>query len=132
MRFLGHSDFKNDFKKSHFKFLGRWIHSSLNEQVIKDKVRSEFLEAMKTVSESRVRGFKKLWLYQHYVLARFSWPLMIHDFDLSYAKGIDRLVIPMLKKWSGVERSVDTGLLFRSRHNFGLGLTAVSDHFQAM
>ena len=82
MRFLGNLDFKNDFKKSHFKFLGRWIHSSLNEQVIKEVVRSKFLEDMKTVSESRVRGFKKLWLYQFYVLARFSWPFMIHDFDL--------------------------------------------------
>ena len=62
MQFLGDPALKNDFKKSHFKFLGRWIHSSLNERLIKEKVRSEFLEAMRIVSESQVRGFKKLWL----------------------------------------------------------------------
>ena len=57
---------------------------------------------------------------------------MIHDLDLSFAKDIDRSVIPWLKKWSGVGRTVDTGLLFRSRQSFGLGLTAVADHYQAM
>ena len=65
MRFLGDPALKNDFKKSHFKFLGRWIHSLLNE--IREKVRSEIFEAMKIVSECQVWGFKKLWLYQFYI-----------------------------------------------------------------
>ena len=38
----------------------------------------------------------------------------------------------MLKKWAGVGRSVDTGLLYRSRDSFGLGLTSVSDHYKYM
>ena len=67
---------------------------------------------MNTISNSCVRGFKKLWLYQFYVLARFSWPFTIHDFDVAFAKDIERSVTPILKKWTGIGRSVDTGLLY--------------------
>ena len=33
---------------------------------------------------------------------------------------------------TGVGRTVDSGVLYRSRSNFGLGMTAVSDHFERM
>ena len=50
-------------------------------------------------------------------LALFSRPFRIHDFDLSGAKDIERSVNPMLKQWRGVGRSVDLGLLSRSRQS---------------
>ena len=37
-----------------------------------------------------------------------------------------------LKRWAGIGKSVDNGLLFRSKKNFGLGLTAISDHYKRM
>ena len=82
---------------------------------------------MGLVSNANLSGFKKLWIYQHYVLARISWPLMIYDFDRFYIRNLDKITIAMLKKWSGIGQTVDTGLLFRSRSNFGLGLTSLVD-----
>ena len=37
-----------------------------------------------------------------------------------------------LKIWAGIGLTVDNGLLFRYKQNFGLGLTSVSDHYQRM
>ena len=129
VRFLGDASTKDVFKKSHFKFLGRWIHSDLDDKGIKALIRKTLIADMDLVSNANLSGFKKLWIYQHYVLARISWPLMIYDFDRFYIRNLDKITIPMLKKWSGIGRTVDTGLLFRSRSNFGLGLTSLVDHF---
>ena len=45
---------------------------------------------------------------------------------------LQRTVNPILKSWAGVSRTVENGILFRSKKNFGLGLTAISDHYQHM
>ena len=36
----------------------------------------------------------------------------------------------MLKQWAGIGRTVDNGVLLRSKKNFGLGLTPISDRYQ--
>jgi hypothetical protein len=38
----------------------------------------------------------------------------------------------MLKKWSRLTKTVEVGVLFRSRENFGLGITPVVDHYERM
>ena len=52
----------------------------------------------------------------------------------SFALELQRKVNVQLKHcpWAGIGRSVDNGLLFRTKNNFGLGLTSVSDHYQRM
>ena len=36
------------------------------------------------------------------------------------------------EKWAGIARSADSGLLFRAKTNFGLGITPISDFYQRM
>ena len=74
----------------------------------------------------------KLWLYQFYALSHLSWPFIINDLDRSFSLDLQREVNVQLKCWAGIGRSVDNGLLFRSKMKFGLGLTSVSDHYQRM
>ena len=38
----------------------------------------------------------------------------------------------MLKSWIGIYKKAEPGVLFRSKSNFGLGLTPVIDHFENM
>jgi hypothetical protein len=57
---------------------------------------------------------------------------MINDLDTSFAMDLQRSINLKLKGWAGIGRSVDNGLLFRSKRNFGLGLTPLSHHYQRM
>ena len=100
--------------------------------MIQERVRAKFLNDMKLVKQSKVNGLMKLWLYQFYVLARISWPLLIQDFPRSFAVGLEKAVRVQLKRWAGVFRGADVGVLFRSKSKFGLGLTSVSSHFERM
>ena len=71
----------------------------------------------------------KLWLYQFCVLYHFSWHLLIHDLDKSFAVEIQRLINPTLKKWAGIGPTVDNGVLFRANKILD---TCFSDHNEKM
>ena len=132
MNFIVNSTENDPFKANHFKFLGRWINPVFKENDIKNRILSSFLEDVHTIENSKVNGFMKLWLYQFYAIQHLSWPFIINDFDKSFALELQRKVNVQLKRWAGIGRSVDNGLLFRTKNNFGLGLPSVSDHYQRM
>ena len=81
------------------------------------------------MNEIKLDGLMKLWLCEHFVTSRLSWPFIVHDFSLSLAIEMEKSISVRLKKWAGL---ADTGALFRSRENFGLQLTSVSAHFVLM
>ena len=123
---------KDPLKANHFKFLGRWLNPLVNEDDIKKKINTLLTEDMNLIENSKVNGFMKLWLYQFYCLAHLSWPFMINDLTRSFALELQAEINLKLKKWAGIGRTVDNGLLFHSKQNFGLGLTSLSDHYQRM
>jgi hypothetical protein len=122
----------DDFLKEHFKFIGRWIRFDLSEHSVKSRIKKHFVDDMKRVEESNVKGFEKLWLYQFGVLARMGWPFLIHDLDVSFAKDLEKSVSCQLKRWAGLVKNADVGTLFRTRSSFGLGLSSVSKHYEQM
>ena len=50
----------------------------------------------------------------------------------SFTRELQKLVQPYLRQWAGHHRSVDAGVLYRSRVNLGLQLTSVENHFVLM
>ena len=44
----------------------------------------------------------KLWLYQHLIVAKLSWPFTSLDLSLSFAKHLQALAAAYLKRWSGL------------------------------
>ena len=74
----------------------------------------------------------KLWLYQFYMLMHLSWVFTTSDLDITFAKQLQDFVQVYLKKWAGVGRTVDPAILYRSKSNFGLGLTSVVAHYKLM
>ena len=118
MRFIINPSEKDPFKANHFKFLGRWINPLLKERDIKQMIELQLRKDMDLVQQSKLNGFMKLWLYQFYILQHLSWHFLINDLDLSFTKDLQRSINIRLKKWAGVYRTVDNGILFRSKKNW--------------
>ena len=57
---------------------------------------------------------------------------MTSDLDVMFAQQLQDFVQVYLKKWSGVGRTADPSVLYRSKTNFGLGLTSVVAHYKLM
>ena len=127
-------DFVTDsgFADTHFKFVGRQIHYFLLERGVKGKIRTDFQADLQLIDESLVNGFQKLWLYQFRALQRLSWPLMIHDLDKNFTLDLTSMATRMLKRWTRLTKTIEVGILYRSKENFGLGLTPVVDHYKRM
>jgi len=132
MRFILNLNEPDPFKAEHFKFLGRWIHYFLSEHKIKLKIWDTIMGDFCTVDQSLVNGFMKLWIYQFYLLSHLSWPFLVYDFDRTFILDLQKQSNAYLKKWAGINKSAENGLLFRSKENFGLGLTSIVDHFERM
>ena len=124
----------DDFKRTHFKFVGRWIHFHANadDPGVQLHIKKIFSRLMKTIDDDLTNGMMKLWMYQFGVLSNLAWPFFVHDLPLSLAIELDVIANRHLKKWAGLHRSADLGTLYRSRERFGLGLSAPSTHFKKM
>ena len=78
-----------------------------------------------------MNGFIKLWIYQHFVLHKASWALMVHDFNHNFiSKQIQQPTNVLLRKWAGLPKSSDQGILYRPREELGLNLSSVTMHFE--
>ena len=134
IRFILDKSNPDKFKGEHFKFLGNFIHYDLDGEPLKTKIKVSMEDDLRRVDQSLVNGFMKAWLYQYYVLQRLTWPFFVHQFNLgkNFVTHMESTATKYLKLWIGITRSSDNGVLYRSKENFGLGLTSVLDHFTRM
>jgi hypothetical protein len=133
LNFIETINLKHKFLARHFKFLGRWISSDLNDEACKRKFKADFFAWLDLVDKDLVNGLMKLWIYQHYVIAKSSWPLLIHDFNRNFAsKLIEQPTGVYLRRWAGLFKSSDVGTLYRPRELLGLNLTSATVHFERM
>jgi hypothetical protein len=120
------------FKDRHFKFLGRQVRYDLNkEHEIKEKIFKDFETDVSKVAKDPVNGLMKLWLYQFGIRLRMTWPLMIHDLDLTFATKLQNHIQPLLKEWASVGKTVDPGILYRAYDHLGLQITSMADHYKS-
>ena len=133
LNFIEAINSKHEFLARHFKFLGRWISSDLDDEATKRKFKADFFNWLALVDKDLVNGLMKLWIYQHYVIAKASWPLLVHDFNRDFAsKTIQQPTGVYLRRWAGLFKSADIGTLYRPRELLGLNLTSVTVHFERM
>ena len=132
IRFIYDPDNDDEFKGSHFKFLGRHIHFFGKEDDVKKHIRKNFRRDLAKINELNISGFIKAWLYEYFALRRQSWAFLVHDLDRSFAIQLNDEATGLLKNWIGIYKTAETGILFRSKTNFGLGLTSVLSHFECM
>jgi hypothetical protein len=132
VHFIANDAITDEFKKRHFKFLGRNEEVNLSDKMIRAKAKSDLLSYMDLVDKDPVNGLMKLWLYQFYVTSKVQWPLMIYDFARSFVVKLEKNANVSLRRWAGLYRSTDDGSLYRSQARFGLGLTSLSALFERL
>ena len=100
-----------------FKYLGRWFEPNAKEQKLRERLTTFTRNFLKKVDAMPLYGSQKAWSVQHLLLSRLTWSLMIHDLSLPFAKKMDKIIKPFLKKWWGFVRSANTVILFTGSKN---------------
>ena len=79
------------------------------------------------VDESLLSRRQKLLLYSAGICPRLTWPLLIHEFPITWIeKQVDPLATRYLKKWAGLCRSGNTAILYLSNALGGFNLPRLS------
>ena len=88
-----------DIGDNPFKFLGRLILKSLSDIALRDSVLQIFNDHMSLVDSQFLKGAAKTWIYNNYILAFLSWPLLVYDFAPYFADQLTAITNRFLKKW---------------------------------
>ena len=65
------------------KFLGRVIDGHLDDKVAREDVMVELTSLLKVIDKSYLTGMMKCWIYQHLIIPKIKWKLLIYDVPLS-------------------------------------------------
>ena len=116
-----------------FKMLGRKLYASLSEISLQKAVEADLGKWMKKIDETPLKGAQKVWLYEHCVLARLTWPFIVYDFSVSLSERWTALCTKHVKRWLGVNHGVTPDMLYLQKPQpAALGLRSVEVFFKQM
>ena len=65
------------------KSLGKWFRDSLNDRESINEMLSQAERWMESIDKSGLPGKYKAWCYQHGILPRMTWPLLMYEVPMN-------------------------------------------------
>ncbi|KAJ3592260.1 hypothetical protein NHX12_007388 [Muraenolepis orangiensis] len=75
---------------------------------------------LKSVDKSGLPGKFKAWVYQHGILPRILWPLLVYAVPISTVETLERRVSNHLRRWLGLPRSLSSIALYGNTNKLQL------------
>ena len=87
------------------KCLGKWFDTSLNDKDNVKKLKNQVADGLKKIDRCGLLGKFKAWLYQHALLPRLIWPMMLYGIPSTAVESLERFTSRLLRKWLGIPPS---------------------------
>ncbi|XP_052093724.1 uncharacterized protein LOC127729844 [Mytilus californianus] len=87
------------------KCLGKKFDASLADSGNTKEIHMQLVDWLSKIDKSGLPGRYKAWIYQHGVLPRILWPLLVYEFPVSKVEVLERKISASLRRWLGVPRS---------------------------
>ena len=112
------------------KMLGRWINGDLTDRKARNELEEKFLGGMKAIDKSLLTGIMNVWIYQHMLLPRLSWMMMIYEIPVSWIEKLGTAASGYIKKWSGVSKNMSKVALYCKESPCPLPISSVVTEFK--
>ncbi|CAC5418540.1 unnamed protein product [Mytilus coruscus] len=109
------------------KCLGKWFDDTLKDNTSVKTVQTQVVEWLKKVDKSGLLGKFKAWIYQHRLLPRLTWLLMIYEMT---ATTVERKINSHLRRWLGVPPSFTAIGLYSRSSQLQLPLTSTLEEYK--
>ena len=109
------------------KFLGRIINGDLNDKQAGVSLETSLKRWLTLLDKCVLTGVMKCWCYNHLILPRIQWQLMIYDIAVSFVKRLETVVSRFLRKWLGVSRNLSTVALYCKQAILQLPLVGLTE-----
>ncbi|RXN04375.1 reverse transcriptase [Labeo rohita] len=111
------------------KSLGKAFSCSLNDR---DSIRESSTDMegwLRAVDRSGLPGRFKAWVYQHGILPRLLWPLLIYEVPMTVVEGFEQKVSSYLRRWLGLPHSLSNTALYGKTNKLRLPFGSVREEF---
>ena len=81
------------------------------------------------VDKSSLLGRFKAWIYQHTVLPRILWPLLVYDSPMTIVEAMQRKINNYLRRWLGFPRSLSSATLYGFSNALQLPFKGLMEEF---
>ncbi|XP_053395771.1 uncharacterized protein LOC128555950 [Mercenaria mercenaria] len=115
---------------SPIKCLGKWYDASLKDANNIQRIKNQLQEGLKQIDQTGLPGKFKAWLFQHGLLPRLMWPLMLYEIATSTVEGLERTVSRYLRRRFGVPPSFSNIGLYSRTNQLQLPLSSLVEEFK--
>ncbi|KAK0135815.1 hypothetical protein N1851_028312 [Merluccius polli] len=114
------------------KSLGKFFDSSLRDTASIKSTCDELEGWLKDVDKSGLPGIFKAWIYQHGILPRVLWPLLLYEFPITTITDQERRVSRYLRRWLELPRSLSDIALYGNTCKLTLPLKSIEEEFKVL
>ncbi|XP_061772124.1 uncharacterized protein LOC133562186 [Nerophis ophidion] len=111
------------------KSLGKVFNCSLRDAASTRSTNQDLETWLTVVDKSGLPGKFKAWIYQHGILPRILWPLMVYEVPISTVEGFEMRVSRFLRRWLGLPRSLSSIALYGHNNKLKLPISSLSEEF---
>jgi hypothetical protein len=112
------------------KCLGKWFDASLKDTEQVKQLKTKVQDGLRKIDKTGLPGKFKCWMYQHSLLPRLTWPLMLYEVATTVVENLERIVNKSLRRWLGVPPSFTSIGLYSSSTAVQLPLTSLVEEFK--
>ncbi|KAL6469714.1 hypothetical protein MHYP_G00208330 [Metynnis hypsauchen] len=111
------------------KSLGKLFHCSLKDSSSIQRTSKELEGWLRCVDRSGLPGRFKAWIYQHSILPRILWPLLVYAVPITTVEAMERKISSYLRRWLGLPRSLSSAALYGSSNILQLPFSGLTEEF---
>jgi len=112
------------------KCLGKWFDSSLTYKSSKGRLRQQLEEDLRRIDKSEFPGKFMTWIYQHGLLPRLVWPLMVNEAKVSLVEQLEQAVSKHIRRWLGLPPSFSSIGLYGKSTKQQISLKAIVEEYK--
>ena len=117
-------------KDNPVKCLGKWFDDNLNDKANVQRIQTQLQDGMQIIDKSGLPGKFKAWLFQHGLLPRLMWPLMLYEIATSTVELLERSISRHLRRWLGVPPSFTNIGLYGKSNQLQLPISSLTEEFK--
>lgn len=112
------------------KSLGKMFDCSLRDTTSIHSTCTELDRWLRLVDKSGLPGKFKAWVYQHGILPRILWPLLVYAVPISTVETLERKVSSHLRRWLGLPKSLSSIALYGRNNKLQLPFKSLEEEFK--
>lgn len=109
------------------KSLAKVFNSSLRDSDTILQTKADLTAWLTAIDKSGLPGKFKAWIYQHGVLPRLLWPLLVYELSISTVEILEQNISRFLRRWLGLPQFPSSIALYGHSTKMQLPISSLSE-----